>query len=69
MSGSSRSRALDLHAAAFGDSMQPGHLHGNSAAAEPPTLEFAMVCTAKGCACGKPIVIRMINGKRTPIHI
>lgn len=26
-----------------------------------------MVCTARGCACGRPIVIRVVNGKRTPI--
>ena len=26
-----------------------------------------MVCTARGCACGRPIVIRIVNGKRTPI--
>ncbi len=28
-----------------------------------------MVCTAAGCCCGKPIIIRMIAGRRTPIHI
>jgi len=28
-----------------------------------------MVCTAKGCCCGQPIVIRMISGRRTPIHV
>jgi hypothetical protein len=28
-----------------------------------------MVCTANGCRCGRPIVIRMMNGRRTPIHV
>ena len=27
-----------------------------------------MVCTAKGCRCGKPIVIKTIGGRRVPIH-
>ncbi len=27
-----------------------------------------MKCTAKGCACGQPVVIRMIDGRRVPIH-
>jgi hypothetical protein len=27
-----------------------------------------MTCTSKGCACGGPIVIRTINGRRVPIH-
>lgn len=28
-----------------------------------------MVCTAQGCSCGKPVIIRMIDGRRVPIHI
>lgn len=28
-----------------------------------------MRCHAKGCHCGQPIVIRMINGRRVPVHI
>jgi hypothetical protein len=33
-------------------------------------LELAvMYCHAKGCHCGQPIVIRTINGRKTPIHI
>lgn len=26
-------------------------------------------CTAKGCCCGAPVVIRWINGRLTPIHV
>jgi len=26
-------------------------------------------CTAKGCSCGQPVVIRTINGRRVPIHV
>ena len=25
-------------------------------------------CTAKGCHCGQPIVIRTIGGRKVPIH-
>jgi hypothetical protein len=28
-----------------------------------------MVCNQGKCACGRPIVIRMINGRPTPIHV
>lgn len=28
-----------------------------------------MVCTARGCCCGQPIVIRTIGGRRVPIHV
>lgn len=28
-----------------------------------------MVCTSSKCACGRPIVIRTINGRKTPIHV
>lgn len=28
-----------------------------------------MVCYARGCACGRRIVIRTISGRRVPIHI
>jgi hypothetical protein len=28
-----------------------------------------MYCYAKGCKCGRPIVIRTINGRRVPIHV
>lgn len=28
-----------------------------------------MVCTSPRCNCGQPITIRMIGGRRTPIHL
>jgi hypothetical protein len=28
-----------------------------------------MNCTAKGCSCGREIVIRTINGRKVPIHL
>jgi hypothetical protein len=27
------------------------------------------VCTSGKCACGRPIEFRIVNGKRTPIHV
>jgi hypothetical protein len=26
-------------------------------------------CTARGCCCGLPVNIRIVNGRPTPIHI
>jgi hypothetical protein len=28
-----------------------------------------MICAGYKCNCGKEIVIRMINGRRIPIHV
>lgn len=30
---------------------------------------MALYCHAKGCKCGKPIVIRTLQGRRVPIHV
>lgn len=28
-----------------------------------------LTCTARGCCCGEPIVIRWYRGRLTPIHV
>ena len=33
------------------------------------TSSSVLKCTASGCSCGEPVIIRTINGRKVPIHI